>query len=162
MIICVSGTPGTGKTTLAKELAKGIKAEYVDVKKLVKEKHLADSYDKEKKCDVVDVKKLNKVLIEIIKKAKKSNSSLVIDSHLSHFLPRSYVDFCIITTCELKKLKKRLEKKGYGSQKVRENLDCEIFGICLNEAEKAGHDIIEADTTKNYVLKEILKKISHF
>ena len=29
-----------------------------------------------------------------------------------------------------------MEKKKYSEEKIRENLDCEIFDICLNEAEE--------------------------
>jgi adenylate kinase len=136
--IVVSGTPGTGKTRLAKALAKNKNYEYVDVNKLIKEKKLYDSYDRKRKCNVVDIKKLNKFLIRLIGESKKK---LVIDSHLSHYLPKKYVEFCIITKCNLKKLKKRLEKRGYSKSKVRENLDSEIFDICLNEAKEMGHKI---------------------
>lgn len=137
--IVVSGTPGTGKTTVAKALAKKKNYEYLDVNRLIKEKKLYDSYDRKRKCNVVDVKKLNKSLIKLIKQSKKK---LVIDSHLSHHLPKKYVELCIITKCNLKKLKKRLEKRGYSKSKVRENLDSEIFDVCLNEAKEMGHKII--------------------
>lgn len=74
--------------------------------------------------------------------------SLVIDGHLSHFLPHKTVDFCIITKCNLKTLEKRLKNKGYSSKKVRENLDCEIFDTSLNEATELGHKhIIPSDTS---------------
>jgi len=32
MIIAVSGTPGTGKTTIAKKLAKALNLKYIDIK----------------------------------------------------------------------------------------------------------------------------------
>ena len=38
-------------------------------------------------------------------------------------------------------LKKRLEKRGYSKQKIRENMDAEIFDVCLNEAKEEGHKI---------------------
>ena len=80
-------------------------------------------------------------------KTKDSVKGLVIDSHLSHYLPKEYVDTCIITKCNLKLLKKRLEERGYSKNKVRENLDVEIFDTCRLEALEAGHKvkIIETD-----------------
>ena len=142
--IIVSGTPGTGKTELAKALSKKLKYKYINVNKLIKENHLSDGYDKKKECEIVDAEKLSKFLVDII---KNSMENLLIDSHLAHYLPKKYIDLCIITRCELKELKKRLEKRKYGKEKIRENLDSEIFEICLNEAIENGHTILIIDTT---------------
>ncbi len=141
-VIAVTGTPGTGKTTIAKRMAKEKGCKYLDVTKLVKENKIYDSYDRKKKAYDVDVKKLNKFLIKMIlaEKAEKTKC-LVIDSHLSHYLPARYVDLCIVAKTDLKKLKKRLEKRGYSAAKVRENMDAEIFDVCLNEAKEEGHRI---------------------
>jgi len=155
MVIIVSGTPGTGKTTLAKKLSEKLHYQYLPVQRLIHLHHLKESYDQKRKCFVVDTKKLNKILIAKI----KENKDVVIDSHLSHDLPTRYVDVCIITKCNLKVLEKRLKKKGYNKEKRRENLDCEIFDVCLNEAQEAGHNVIIVDTTKGINIKEILKKI---
>ena len=137
MILIVSGTPGTGKTTFARKLAKEKNYKYIDVKNLIKEKNLSEGYDKKRDTKIIDTEKLNKVLIEIIKK----NKNLVIDSHLSHYLPKKYVDKCYITKCSLSELKKRLEKRGYSKEKVRENLDAEIFDVCRVKALELGHDV---------------------
>lgn len=137
MIIIVTGTPGTGKTTLAKKIAKNKNLKYVDVSKLIKENNLSDGFDKKRNCDIIDIKKLNKELIKIIKKEK----NIIIDSHLSHYLPRKYVDLCIVTKCTLKTLEKRLKKRGYKKSKIRENLDAEIFDTCRTEAEEKSHKV---------------------
>ena len=142
--IIVSGTPGTGKTELAKALAKKLNYNYVDVNRLIKENNLSDGYDKKRKCEIVDVKRLSRFLSGFIKKSKQN---LVIDSHLAHYLPKKYIDLCIITKCDLKELNKRLKKRKYSKEKVRENLDSEIFEICLNKAIEKGHTILIIDTT---------------
>jgi adenylate kinase len=155
MIIAVSGTPCTGKTTLAKALANKLGYRYVDVKKIIEEKHLSLGYDRKRKCLVVDPKKVNKTLMELI--AEKGNA--VIDSHLSHYLPPRFVDRCIITTCGLKELSKRLKKRGYAKAKIRENLDSEIFEVCKSEALEMGHKVIVLDTSKQYDLRRFIKKL---
>lgn len=155
MIIIFSGTPGTGKTTVSKALAKKIRYTYLDVSQLIKKNKIADSYDKKRKCYVVDIKKINNLLIKKI----KENKNLIIDSHLSHYLPKKYVDFCIITKSNIKELKKRLNKRKYSKPKVRENLDAEIFDICLNEARELGHNILLIDTTKKVNLNKIEKQL---
>lgn len=168
-VIIVTGSPGTGKSKIAKKLAKDKKYEYINVAKLVKDGKLYDKYDRKRRTYVVDTKKLNKFLINIIKVYKCNKSpaltkpgeggrvagrranktkGLVIDSHMSHYLPKKYVDLCIVTKCELKQLKKRLQKRKYNKAKIRENLDCEIFDICLTEAKERGHKVKIVDTSK--------------
>ena len=146
MRVIVTGSVGTGKTTVAKALAKKFKLKYMDVNKIIKENKLVEGYDKELDTKLVDVNKLVKVLIKIIKR----NKNIVIDSHLSHYLPKKYVDWCVVVKCNLKILKKRLKKRGYSERKIRENLDSEIFNVCLNEAREKKHNIIVIDTTKDF------------
>ncbi|MFH1642643.1 MAG: adenylate kinase family protein [Nanoarchaeota archaeon] len=136
--IIITGSVGTGKTTLAKRMSKEKNYEYVDVNKIITENKLSSGYDNKRKCKIIDINKLNKVLID---KIKNSRRSLIIDSHLSHYLPDKYVDLCIVTKCGLKELKKRLEKRKYSKAKIKENLECEIFDVCLNEAKENGHKV---------------------
>ena len=166
-VIIVTGSPGTGKTKLAKKLAKQKHYEYINVSKLVKNGKLYDYYDRKRRTYVVDTKKLNKFLIEIIKMYKcnkhpaltKSGGAgrpnkkdkvkgIIIDSHMSHYLPKKYVNLCIVTKCNLKQLKTRLKRRKYNKAKIRENLDCEIFDVCLTEAKEKDHKIKIIDTSK--------------
>lgn len=144
-VIIVSGTPGTGKTKLAKKLAKEKNAEHIDVNQIIKENKLHESYDRKRKCYIVDHKKLNKALIKLIKDSKKD---LVIDSHLSHYLPSKYVDLCIITKTDLKVLKERLKARKYSQEKIKENLEAEALDTCLVEALENKHKVKVVDTTK--------------
>ena len=137
MILIVTGTPGTGKTTFSKNLASDKGFEYLDVTKFIIENGISDGFDKKKDCEIIDIEKLNSGLIKLIKIKK----DLIIDSHLSHYLPNEFIDKCYVTKCNLKELEKRLLKRGYSKEKVRENLDSEIFDICKIEAEENGHNV---------------------
>ena len=180
-VIIVTGTPGTGKTALSVNLAKKLRFYYVDVNKVIRKYGLSESYDRKRKTKIVDVKKLNRALIKEVssikkypitkshikksKKVQKNNNKkikkgLVIDSHLSHYLPKRYADLCIVTKCNLKTLKNRLKKKKYSEDKIRENLDAEIFDICLNEAKENKHKVMVIDTTKGMAIKS--KKMKRF
>ena len=143
-ILIVTGTPASGKTTVAKKIAKKLKADYIDVNEIIDKYHLAVGYDKERKSKIIDVDRLNDILEKLIKNARKN---LVIDSHLSHYLSNKLVDMCIVTKCELKELRRRLEKRGYHRSKIRENLDCEIFDVCFMEAVALGHKVKVIDTS---------------
>jgi len=188
--IIVTGTPGTGKTTLAKRLAKKLDFHYLDVNDIIKKYDIADDYDKKRDTKIINTKKLNLVLIKeinnyknsikkltikkssmlnsnerisIIKnnnnKSKNTKNGIIIDSHLSHYLPKRHVDVCIVTKCDLKELEKRLKSKKYSKDKIRENLDSEIFDVCLSESKEKGHKVIVVDTTKGININEVHKRI---
>ena len=155
--IIMSGTPGTGKTYLSRKLAKKLGFRYLDVKRVISKNGLKEEYDRKRKSWVVDEKKLAKVLEKIIKESKED---LIIDSHMSHFISPKLADLCIITKCELKTLEKRLKKRKYSKEKIKENMECEIFDVCLNEAAEKGHKILTIDTTKGLNISSLTRKIN--
>jgi len=152
--IIVTGTPGTGKTEIAKEVARKLKLKYISGYEIIKKEKLSESYDQKRKTDIVDENKFSKALIKIIKKEK----NVIIDSHMSHFLPKKYVGLCIVTKCKIPELKLRMKKRGYNKLKIKENIDAELFDVCFNEAYEFGHDLLIVDTTKKKA-EDIVKKL---
>ena len=160
-IICITGTPGTGKTTFAKNISDKLGFPVLDVKRFIEEKKLSDAYDRKMKCYVVDIKKLNKEIINEINNIKKSQNpcGVIVDSHLSHYLPMGYVDLCIVTKCNLKVIEKRLKKRKYSQAKIKDNLECEIFNVCLEEAREKKHTILVIETTKAINMSKVIPNI---
>ena len=158
-VIIVTGTPGTGKTALSMKLAKKLAFRYLDVGSIIKKYNFSDGYDEKRKTHIVDTKKLNRELVKEIMNCKKTEKGVIIDSHLSHYLPKKYVDLCIVTKCNLRVLEKRLRKKKYFKAKIRENMDVEIFDVCLNEAKENKHKIFMVDTTKGINIKKISGRV---
>lgn len=146
--IVVSGSVGTGKTFVAKKLAKKYNLVYFDINDFIKRYKLYDYYDKKRETYVVDTEMLIPMLVKAIKDLKKF--TIIFDGHFSHYIPDKYVKLCIICKCNLKVLEKRLEKRRYSKTKVRENLDVEIFDVILNEAKEMKHKIKIVDTTKGF------------
>ena len=101
----------------------------------------------------------NKQFKKINKNKNKKIKGIIIDSHLSHYLQPKHVDLCIVTKCGLKTLEKRLKKRKYSKEKTRENIDCEIFDVCLNEARERGHNPIVIDTTQGINISDISTKL---
>lgn len=168
-VICVTGVPATGKTIIAKKLTKKLNYCYVDVNKLISEHKISEGYDRKRKTKIVDVNKLNKFLINEIKKFKKNKAKgIIIDSHLSHHLPKKYVDLCIVAKCDIEELSKRLKRRKYPKSKIQENLQAEIFDVCYNEAIERKHRVIVIDTSKiskkfsGYSESKILKATKSF
>ncbi|MEK6853953.1 MAG: AAA family ATPase [Nanoarchaeota archaeon] len=182
--LIVTGTPGTGKTVLAKKLSLLLGYAYFDVGLFVKKVHIYSSYDRKRRTYVVDEAKLAGELIKVraqigmrpivhsangrianaleaFKASKTGKKGIILDSHMSHYLHFKYADLCLVARCSLKTLEQRLKRKGYGQAKVRENLDAEIFDTCLTEAQEKGHKILAFDTTlaKNSDVKALAKKI---
>lgn len=159
--VCVTGTPGAGKTAIAKKLAAEFGFQYLDVNKVISKNKLAEGYDRKRKTKIVDIKKLNKFLIKgisMLKKDKKYNG-IIIDSHLSHCLPRKYVDFCIVAKCGINELGKRLKKRGYSKSKITENIQAEIFDVCHNEAMERKHKVIVINTTKGFNISSAARQL---
>lgn len=158
VVIAVSGVPGTGKSTLSESLLNHFQAlslkdkvkygswKKYDVKAIIEEKRLYDSKEPDGTL-VVDSNKLIKHLISSLD--SDSNQNIIVDSFFSHLLPVSMVDLCIICTCDISILNKRLSLRHYGAEKIRENLDCEIVDYCGQEAIEQGYDVIYFDSSKD-------------
>lgn len=157
-VIAVTGTPGTGKTALSKQLAKTLNFGYLSLSKAIKDGNLSEGYDREKRCQIVSIARLNAYLKSFL---SSSHQSWVLDGHLSHYLPRGSVDLVISCTTELKTLQRRLKKRGYSEAKIRENLDSEIFSLCTQEAKEKGHALLVLDTTKRSISSLIKEAITH-
>lgn len=156
-VISVSGVPATGKTTLSKKLAKKLDFYYIDVNKLISKYKLSEGYDRKRRTKIVDVNKLNKLLINKINQFQKNKKlkGIVIDSHLSHYLPKKYVNLVVVTKCGIKELNKRLKKRKYSQAKIMENLQAEIFNICYNEAVMEKHKVLVIGTTKGFNINKV-------
>ena len=156
-VIVISGTPGTGKSTLAKKLSLSKYWKLIEINKYVKRYDLDDGYDKARGSLIVNPERLSKALVKTINKDSASKV-IIIEGHLAHFLPKDMVDLCVITTANLSSLANRLAGRGYPDHKVRENVDSEIFEVCLSEARDLGHNILILDTS-NISVGESKKKI---
>ena len=78
--ILVTGTPGTGKTVLANELAQRTGLNYINVGDLAKEKDLYDGWDEEYSCHVLDEDRVCLLIVVCIK--TDSASFFLRDSNL--------------------------------------------------------------------------------
>ena len=117
--IAVTGTPGVGKTTFCERS----KWPMISVKELAIQHDCMDGFD-EDGTSLIDVESLSQVV------GWPEEDYLLIDGHLSHLLP---VDAAIVIRCNPSVLRERLKSRTYSTEKINENVECELIGIITSE-----------------------------
>ncbi|NPA47675.1 MAG: AAA family ATPase [Thermococci archaeon] len=144
MMIAVTGTPGVGKTTVAKLLASKLGYKYGSVRDIALRIGAAEKAGDELE---IDVEALRSVRLE----------DTVVDGHLSHHMP---ADVVVVLRANPKVIAERLEERGYSSEKLGENVEAELVDVVLMEALENSERVIEVDTTGKTpedVVEEILE-----
>ncbi|KAN0045227.1 hypothetical protein ACTA71_005604 [Dictyostelium dimigraforme] len=127
--ILITGTPGTGKTSLASIVASNHEMNHIDISAAVKEKELHDGWDSEFQCYILDEDKVCDEFEGIMVKGGN-----VVDHHGCEWFPERWFDLVIVLRTDIKILNERLEKRNYIQHKITNNLDCEIMQVILDEA----------------------------
>ncbi len=133
MRTALTGTPGTGKTTVAKLLPYRV----VDINALVKG-GLNLGLDPKRGCLDADMTALEEKLSEM-----DTDEVSILEGHFSHLL----ADEAVVLRLHPEELRKRLEARGYSAEKVRENLEAECLDLVLIEAVESCSRVSEIDTT---------------
>ncbi|XP_006454455.1 hypothetical protein AGABI2DRAFT_189728 [Agaricus bisporus var. bisporus H97] len=130
-VIVVTGTPGTGKSTLAQMLASEspIVLRHINVGELVKEKKLYEEYDDDWQSYTVDEDKLLDELELIV-----ADGGVILDWHTCDIFPERWPDLVVVLRCDHTIVWERLEKRGYPLKKIQENNEAEIMQVVLEEA----------------------------
>lgn len=136
MIIALTGTPGTGKTSAGKELRKRGYA-VTDLSELISSEGLKEEYDSERDTYEVDTDRLSEYIAD-------SDGITFIEGHLAHLLP---CDMIIVMRCRPDVLAERLRGRCYGGCKIRENVQAEILDVILCESVSSGIPVYEVDST---------------
>jgi adenylate kinase len=146
MRVALSGTPGTGKTSVAMVLKKQ-GYDIVHLHTFAQEKHCIAGVDKKRNSQLIDMVKLDKA----IAKNFPSDALVFFDGHIAHLLKT--MEKVILLRCHPMELEKRLLKKKWSAKKRRENIDAEILDVILCEAVERHQldDIFEIDTTRKTV-----------
>ena len=159
--IIISGTPGCGKTSVAKELSNLISGRIISLNELAISEDFSFEYDEDRKTLIVDFKIFLPYVLKKIKKIKKINPSfLIIESHFSDIIPNKIVDYIFILRCYPDELVNRLKEKNYNSKKITENIQAEILGNCVNYfiKKKTKKPLFEIDTT-HLTIESVAKTI---
>ncbi len=148
--VIISGTPGTGKTSISKLITQKINARMISLSKLAISNNLTIGYDLKRETSVIDAKKIILQVHKIIETCINQNIEvIIIESHFSDIIPNYLIDYAIVLRCHPDELFRRLKDRNYKKEKILENVQAEILGTSMNYLieKNLEKDIIEIDTT---------------
>ncbi|KAF5071958.1 AAA domain protein [anaerobic digester metagenome] len=174
MIILITGTPGTGKSTVSKILhekllSKSFQSILIPVNDLIYEKHLYNGVDDEKGYKVVDIDDLCNELGQLLEDSQDPLDSRVwiVEGHLSHYFQDA--DFVVVLRAKPQILRERLKTRNWKDSKIKENSDAEALAVCTCEAYQIhGERVNEIDTTNispeetAEIIIEVMNDKKHF
>jgi adenylate kinase len=145
-VILVGGSPGTGKTRVAKILGSKMSVEVISLGQLADDSGCITREDKIRKTGVINENCLVDALVELTSDKSKS---FIIEGHYIDLVPSSTVQWVFILRTHPETLKKRLSERDYSKEKVNENVEAEVFGVCQMDALDAFGEtkVHEVDTT---------------
>ena len=136
--ILVTGTPGTGKTTVSQKIAEALQYTYLNIGDIVKANNFTTSYDDDFDAVVPDEDRLLDHLEEVLKDQK----GYVLDYHSCELFPERWIaqhpqGTVLVLRTDTKLLHGRLEARAYSQKKIDENIAAEIMRVCLDEAQES-------------------------
>lgn len=145
--IAISGTPGTGKTSVGQLLKKRIGAKFVDLGVVIREQGFYTGQDKERDTLVADLDGLRQYLENLLQQSK---SQCIIVGHFADEIPDKFLEFLIVLRCHPVLLTKRLRQRQWSHSKILENVQAEIMDVCTAQALQShpAEKIFEIDTSQ--------------
>lgn len=133
--VAISGTPGSGKTTmclLLQDMGKQVRS----VSSLAKMYDCMAGYDDIDEAEVIDMDLLSTMALP---------DEIFIDGHLSHMLP---VDEIWVLRADPRDVRSRLNQRGYAESKIQENWEAECLDLILQESMGQGVRVVQRDGSR--------------
>ena len=139
MIILITGTPGTGKSTIASLLSAKLGYERLNVSSFLIQNKVFYEYDELRSSYVIDEDKA----IELLSSTIKDN--MVIETIYPSLISKA--DKVIVLRRDPRVLYRELKERGWNELKVAENVMAEALGVISSEARENFTNVCEIDTT---------------
>lgn len=161
-VIVVTGTPGTGKTSLCRHIVSRNNGwVHLDVGQFAVEVNAIIGYDDSLETSIVDMDILKRALLKHVLKKVGEGLHLLIDGHYAaEVSPVKHVDYCLVLRCRPDVLWRRLRSiKRYGEEKARRNVESEITDYCylMAKLHLKGKRIVQLDTSGISVRKTYIR-----
>jgi adenylate kinase len=149
--IVITGNPGVGKHTVAKEISKHLGLPISDINSIARD---AGLFEKNQDTNDVDISELKKVI-----KEKISSSSLIVGHLAPYVLSPDQVKKVIVLRRNPYDLISVYKKREYTGEKTRENTGSEILGIIAHDAiNQFGIKVFQVDVTGKSI-SEVTEKV---
>jgi adenylate kinase len=131
-VILITGTPCTGKTTLATKLAEQLNAQYINLTELAEKERLTLGKDKQRNTTIIDEDKMRQKLQQLI---TETQTDIIIDGHYAATVtPKNATTQIFVLRRNPIQLRAIMQKCNFNTRKQKENLTAEILDVCLVEA----------------------------
>jgi adenylate kinase len=141
MLLVITGTPGTGKSTLAKVLSEKLSLSILSVSQFVIERKLYTDYDELRKSYVIDEDRLVDALRDELKKG-----NVIVETIYPSVIENP--DLVVLLRKDPRILYKELINRGWSELKSAENAMSEAIGYVASEAWDTFVNVCEIDVTK--------------
>ena len=162
MSIVITGSPGVGKHTIAKEIERTWKiSELIDINKTAIDAGLVEQGQDTLDVDVNKLKKhLEPIVSDIPRLHWMGRTGLIVGHLAPYVLNAKSCHPCIVLRKNPYKLLDIYKKRGYTEKKMKDNLGSEILGIITNDAIKnfGQEKTFQVDTT-DHTPKELAVRI---
>lgn len=136
MLVALTGTPGTGKSSVGRVLeARGYVV--VDLDELARTEGLVVGRDRKRGSDEIDVDALSHRIPTAAK-------VVFLRGHYSHLMD---VNVAVVLRCRPSILRRRLQARGWSEEKIRENMEAEAIDVITQEAIARIPFVYEIDTS---------------
>jgi len=152
MSYVITGNPGVGKHTIAKEISKKIQLPIIDINKIAQEFGI---FEKNEDTNDVDVNKLKKLIRD-----KICHSSLIVGHLAPYVLSSNQIKKIIVLRKNPYDLISIYKERKYSKEKIKDNLGSEVLGIILHDSvtQFGAEKILQINATGKSI-EDITKKI---
>ncbi len=158
-VLVLTGTPGVGKSSVARILASRLKGVHINLSELVMSKGLDCGSDRQRETLIADTQKVSKRVGEIV---AQSDGFIVVEGHFAMDVMKAENAFLVLVLRRNPdELRRVLRERGFRESKVVENVAAEILDICLSDAVEAYGEkrVCEVDVsgrTEEEVAEEVI------